>query len=293
MLKAIDPKQPQKTWRPHQTWKKIINRRKQAGGRKRKASSDNHPNKNKGRAERRVSRFAEIKPQVPFFPAKPGQRVPAGLAVRSKQGVDQNGWLMNWTENPGSCDQLLRAQGERFPGCFVEAADAGRAIRCSSAAAPPRRARLVHRGAPGRRGPAARGTQRGVCIPFTRPDGTGWMKNQHLCCHRRCASRGFVLFYFFCHAMFSQGAKIPDIQKYFRVDLSSQRNNGRGKKRPRAQHSSTGGLSSSGRAHAHRRTMRKNSTKRGTKLNPTLKNLLWKWASCSGDARKETLPLSR
>lgn len=60
---------------------------------------------------------------------EPGCWVLIGLVVRSKQGVDQNGWLMNWTENSSSCDQLLWTDGEQFPGCFIDAADAGRAIR--------------------------------------------------------------------------------------------------------------------------------------------------------------------
>lgn len=60
---------------------------------------------------------------------EPGCWVLIGLVVRSKQGVDQNGWLMNWTENSGSCDQPLLTEGEQFPGCFIDAADAGRAIR--------------------------------------------------------------------------------------------------------------------------------------------------------------------
>lgn len=63
---------------------------------------------------------------------EPGCWVLIGLVVRSKQGVDQNGWLMNWTENSGSCDQLLWTSGEQFPGCFIDAADAGRAIRLLS-----------------------------------------------------------------------------------------------------------------------------------------------------------------
>lgn len=138
---------------------------------------------------------------VPFLPAQAGQRVLLGLVVRSKQGVDQNGWLMNWTENSSSCDQLLWAWGEQFPGCFIGAADAGTAIRSHhpqqllirlcwaiseqhstdfSSAAP-----ILQR--------AVQGIQRDICIPLMR-----WMPlhewSKYLCFHSRCA----VPFYFCC-----------------------------------------------------------------------------------------------